>query len=176
MFAFIYLAYRMMPLLYETVPAFEETWIECLGDRGRYRMAIEDDDIRHRYHHRNTSIEDLGILDDIESLPRTTKSGPEMRTRVSRQWYLKASELAHGHGRLYHHLAILRLAGVYQKGNFPITVVSGRQNLYRLCSVRLFPSKQTHRLLHCSVVQQGYMRCLWDICSRRLCLIVKHLD
>jgi hypothetical protein len=32
-------------LLFETVPAFEETWIKCLGDLGRYRMAIEDDDI-----------------------------------------------------------------------------------------------------------------------------------
>ncbi|KAH8663270.1 hypothetical protein BGZ61DRAFT_289914, partial [Ilyonectria robusta] len=33
-----------MPLLYETVPAFEDTWIYCLGDLGRYRMAIEDHD------------------------------------------------------------------------------------------------------------------------------------
>jgi hypothetical protein len=48
MLAFIYLAYSMMTLLYETVLAFEETWIECLGDLGRYRMAIEDDDIRDR--------------------------------------------------------------------------------------------------------------------------------
>ena len=54
----------MMALLYETVPAFEDTWIECLGDlvsstlspalnrtnetKGRYRMAIEDDDQRDR--------------------------------------------------------------------------------------------------------------------------------
>ena len=37
-----------MALLSETVPAFEDTWIECLGDLGRYRMAIEDDDIRDR--------------------------------------------------------------------------------------------------------------------------------
>ena len=35
-----------MALLYETVLAFENTWIECLGDLGRYRMAIEDDDVR----------------------------------------------------------------------------------------------------------------------------------
>ena len=42
MLAFIYLAYRMMALLYGTVPAFEDTWIECLSDLGRYRMAIED--------------------------------------------------------------------------------------------------------------------------------------
>jgi hypothetical protein len=48
MLTFIYLAYYMMALLYETVPASEDTWIECLGDLGRYRMAIEDDDIRDR--------------------------------------------------------------------------------------------------------------------------------
>lgn len=41
MLAFIYLAYSMMALLYETVPAFEDTWMECLGDLRRYRMAIE---------------------------------------------------------------------------------------------------------------------------------------
>ncbi|OBT41096.1 hypothetical protein VE00_09330 [Pseudogymnoascus sp. WSF 3629] len=43
MLAFIYPAYAMMILLLETVPAFEDTWIECLGDLGRYRMAIGDD-------------------------------------------------------------------------------------------------------------------------------------
>ncbi|KAI9775610.1 MAG: hypothetical protein M1839_001011 [Geoglossum umbratile] len=48
MLAFIYLAYSMMAFLFETVPTFEDTWIECLGDLGRYRMAIEDDDIRDR--------------------------------------------------------------------------------------------------------------------------------
>jgi len=37
-----------MALLYETVPASEEIWIERLGDLGRYRMAIEDDEIRDR--------------------------------------------------------------------------------------------------------------------------------
>jgi len=40
MLTFIYLAYSMMALLYETVPAFEHTWAECLGDLGRYRMVI----------------------------------------------------------------------------------------------------------------------------------------
>lgn len=48
MLAFIYLAYSMMALLYETVPILEDTWIECLGDLGRYRMAIEDEDIHDR--------------------------------------------------------------------------------------------------------------------------------
>lgn len=46
MLAFIYLAYAMMTLLLETVPAFEDTWIECLGDLGRYRMAIRDDKVQ----------------------------------------------------------------------------------------------------------------------------------
>ena len=46
MLAFIYVAYSMMALLFKTVPNFEDTWIECLGDLGRYRMTIEDDNIR----------------------------------------------------------------------------------------------------------------------------------
>ncbi|KAK0711864.1 hypothetical protein B0H67DRAFT_493658, partial [Lasiosphaeris hirsuta] len=79
MLTFIYLAYSMMALLYETVPAFEDTWIECLGDLGRYRMAIEDDDIQDR----------------------------EVWTAISQQWYSKASDKAPTTGRLYHHLAIL---------------------------------------------------------------------
>lgn len=79
MLTFIYIAYNMMALLFETVPAFEDTWIECLGDLGRYRMAIEDDDIRDR----------------------------ETWTGVSRYWYSKASDKSPATGRLFHHLAIL---------------------------------------------------------------------
>jgi hypothetical protein len=87
MLTFLYLAYSMMALLYETVPAFEDTWIECLGDLARYRMAIEDDDIRDR----------------------------EIWTRVSRQWYSKASNKAPTIGRLYHHLAILARPNALQQ-------------------------------------------------------------
>ncbi len=36
---FIHLAYSMIALLQETVPAFDDTWIECLGDLGRYRCV-----------------------------------------------------------------------------------------------------------------------------------------
>ncbi|MCJ1405751.1 hypothetical protein MMC11_008981, partial [Xylographa trunciseda] len=79
MLAFIYIAYSMMALLYETVPTFEDTWIECLGDLGRYRMAIEDDDIRDR----------------------------EVWSGVARFWYGKAADKSPNVGRLYHHLAIL---------------------------------------------------------------------
>ena len=79
MLAFIYIAYSMVALLYETVTAFEDTWIECLGDLGRYRMAIEDDDIRDR----------------------------EVWSGVSRFWYGKAADKNPHIGRLFHHLAIL---------------------------------------------------------------------
>lgn len=79
MISFIYTAYQMMSLLYETVPAFEDTWIECLGDLGRYRMAIEDEDIRDR----------------------------ETWAGVARGWYTLAADRSPEVGRLYHHLAIL---------------------------------------------------------------------
>ena len=79
MLAFIYIAYSMMALLYETVSTFECTWIECLGDLGRYRMAIEDDDPRDR----------------------------DVWSGVARYWYSKAVDKNPNIGRLYHHLAIL---------------------------------------------------------------------
>ena len=87
MLAFIYLAYQMMALLYETVPAFEDTWIECLGDLGRYRMAIEDEDIRDR----------------------------ETWASVARSWYSKAADKNPPVGRLYHHLAILARPNALQQ-------------------------------------------------------------
>ncbi|KAI1821421.1 hypothetical protein F4861DRAFT_469487 [Xylaria intraflava] len=87
MLTFVYMAYSMLALLYETVPVFEDTWIECLGDLGRYRMAIEDDDIRDR----------------------------EVWTSVSRNWYSKASDKAPTTGRLYHHLAILARPNALQQ-------------------------------------------------------------
>ena len=79
MLAFIYIAYSMMALLYETVPTFEDTWVECLGDLGRYRMAIEADDPWDR----------------------------EIWSGVARFWYSKAADNNPNTGRLYHHLAIL---------------------------------------------------------------------
>ncbi|KAL9629167.1 MAG: hypothetical protein Q9164_006993, partial [Protoblastenia rupestris] len=79
MLAFIYIAYSMMALLFETVSTFEDTWIECLGDLGRYRMAIEDDEPKDR----------------------------EVWSGVAKYWYSKASDKSPTVGRLYHHLAIL---------------------------------------------------------------------
>lgn len=80
MFTFVCIAYNSMGLLYETIPGYVATWIECLGDLGRYRMALEDAD----------NIWDRQIWTD-----------------VSRHWYSKASDLSPEVGRLYHHLAIL---------------------------------------------------------------------
>lgn len=90
MLAFVYIAYSMMALLYETVPAFEATWIECLGDLARYRMAIEDDDIRDR----------------------------EIWSGVARFWYGKAADKNPDTGRLYHHLAILARPFTMQQLSF----------------------------------------------------------
>ncbi|TEA15028.1 Telomerase-binding protein EST1A [Colletotrichum sidae] len=103
--------YSMMALLYETVPTFEDTWIECLGDLGRYRMAIEDDDIKDR----------------------------EVWTAVSRHWYSKASDKAPTTGRLYHHLAILARPNALQQLFFytkslcvPIPFLSARESIMTL--------------------------------------------
>jgi hypothetical protein len=111
MLSFIYLSYSIMALLYETVPAFEETWIECLGDLSRYRMAIEDDDIRDR----------------------------EVWTGVSRYWYSKASEKSPTTGRLYHHLAILARPNALQQLYYytkslcvPIPFPSARESIMTL--------------------------------------------
>ncbi|KAH8798345.1 hypothetical protein F5884DRAFT_825462 [Xylogone sp. PMI_703] len=46
MFSFLHFANSMMALLYETVPAFEDVWIERLGDLGSYRAAMQNDDIQ----------------------------------------------------------------------------------------------------------------------------------
>lgn len=84
---FIYFAYHMMALLFETVPSFEDTWIECLGDLGRYRMAIEDDDPRER----------------------------DSWAGISQSWYRMAADRSPGVGRLYHHLAILARSEAFQQ-------------------------------------------------------------
>jgi hypothetical protein len=48
MLAFIYLAYQMMTSLYETVPAFRDLYLRSSDSPGRYRMAIEDEEISDR--------------------------------------------------------------------------------------------------------------------------------
>ena len=111
MLTFIYMAYGLMALLYETVTAFEDTWVECLGDLARYRMAIEDSDIKDR----------------------------ETWTGVARSWYSLASEKAPTTGRLYHHLAILARPNAIQQLYFytkslcvPIPFPSARESVMTL--------------------------------------------
>ena len=79
MLAFISIAYSMTTLLFETVPMSEDTWIECLGDLGRYRMALEDD----KPHDKET----------FES--------------ISRYWYQSAEWKPAHTSRLFAHLQIL---------------------------------------------------------------------
>ncbi|KAM7182916.1 hypothetical protein V8F33_013921 [Rhypophila sp. PSN 637] len=99
-----------MALLYETVPAFEDTWIECLGDVGRYRMGIEDDNIRDR----------------------------ETWTSVSRHWYSKASDKAPTTGRFYHHLekVVEDILGCFGQ---PVVVVKPHSAIYQVSTQLLTP-------------------------------------
>ncbi len=87
MLSFVYLAYSMMALLMESVPSFEETWIECLGDLARYRMAIEEADLRDR----------------------------EVWAGVARMWYDKAADKSPNVGRIQHHLAVLARPNIVQQ-------------------------------------------------------------
>ena len=87
MLSFVYLAYSMMALLMESVPSFLETWIECLGDLARYRMAIEEADLRDR----------------------------EIWSNVARLWYNKAADRSPNVGRIQHHLAVLARPNIVQQ-------------------------------------------------------------
>lgn len=130
---FLYLAYSMMALLYETVPAFEETWAECLGDLARYRMAIEEEDIRDR----------------------------EVWTEVSKQWYLQLSDTQPATGRLYHHLAILARPNAFQQLflygkalSVPKPFTAARESILTLFRPVL-DAKQSKR---CSPVAMAYFK------------------
>jgi len=48
MFAFIYIIYLIIALLYKIVLIFKDTWIECFNNLGRYRIIIKNNDIRGR--------------------------------------------------------------------------------------------------------------------------------
>lgn len=87
MLAFVYLAYSMMALLMESVPSFVETWIECLGDLARYRMAIEEVDLRDR----------------------------EIWSGCAKMWYEKAADKSPNVGRIQHHLAVLARPNIVQQ-------------------------------------------------------------
>ncbi|KAJ5360408.1 DNA/RNA-binding domain E.t1.c1-type [Penicillium concentricum] len=87
MLDFIYLSYSMITLLLESVPGFRETWIECLGDLARYRMAVEELDKKDR----------------------------ELWAGVSRYWYNQDADQSPENGRIQHHLAVLARPDVLQQ-------------------------------------------------------------
>ena len=89
MLAFVVLSYQMMALLFETVPCFTDTWIECLGDLARYRMAIEDDREMHA-----------------------------VWGGVAARWYTLASDRHPDIGRLYHHLGILERPSMHKLASY----------------------------------------------------------
>ncbi|KAI5362473.1 putative tetratricopeptide-like helical domain superfamily, DNA/RNA-binding domain, Est1-type [Septoria linicola] len=123
MLAFIYLAYQMMALLFETVPSFTDTWIECLGDLARYRMAIEEEKEAH-----------------------ATWGG------VAARWYTMASDRHPAIGRLYHHLGILERPSLrkfcfYSKSlTCVIPFTNARDSLSTLCG----PIVQDEQTIHSS--------------------------
>ncbi|KAJ0426996.1 hypothetical protein BJY00DRAFT_5378 [Aspergillus carlsbadensis] len=87
MLTFIHLAYSTMTLLLETAPAFEESWIECLGDIARYRMLVEEADFREQ----------------------------EVWVRIARYWYNEAADKNPDVGRIQHHLAVLGRPDIVQQ-------------------------------------------------------------
>lgn len=151
MISFIYTAYQILSLLYETVPAFKNTWIECLGDLARYRMAIEDEDVSAR----------------------------ENWTNVSRFWYIKAVNNTPEVGRLYHHLAILArpnaLQQLYFFGRSLISIqvfASARESILTLFNIFLGQSEapshisqldgyyvKAHALLFMKEQPEEFMKC-----------------
>lgn len=79
MLSYINFAYSMMSLLRETVPKYQSTWAEALGNLSEYSMK-------------------LGILDVEER---------EVWTKTARSWYTKAADVNPDVGRIQYHLAIL---------------------------------------------------------------------
>jgi hypothetical protein len=140
MLTFIYMAYSMMTLLLESVRAFEETWIECLGDLARYRMAVEEVDLRDR----------------------------EVWAGVARYWYNKAADKNPDVGRIQHHLAVLARPDIVQQlfyytkslvtvHSFPST----RESIPSLFNPLLHAPKAQHHypLLAAFVLAHGYLFC-----------------
>lgn len=77
----------MVTLLKESVPSFIETRIEYLGDLARYRMAIEDLDLRDK----------------------------EIWSNVARTWYNEAANKSPNGGRIQHHLAVLARPNIVEQ-------------------------------------------------------------
>lgn len=77
MISFVYPAYQMMTLLYETVPSLENTWMGFLRDFSPFMAAVEGPGDR------------------------------EVWTGVAEEWASKIPDLMPNRGELYHHMALL---------------------------------------------------------------------
>lgn len=87
MLMFIHLAYSTMTLLLQIAPAFEDNWIECLGDISRYRLSLEDSNSPER----------------------------AVWVGIARYWYNRAADKNPGVGRIQHHLAVLAWPDIVQQ-------------------------------------------------------------
>ncbi|KTW28179.1 hypothetical protein T552_02038 [Pneumocystis carinii B80] len=85
--SYILFSYSQITVLLETASTFKNEWMECLGDLARYRMAIEEIDMKTKNHWSN----------------------------ISKYWYIKVLMNLPTLGRLYHHLAILSKDNILKK-------------------------------------------------------------
>ncbi|OOF92758.1 hypothetical protein ASPCADRAFT_210022 [Aspergillus carbonarius ITEM 5010] len=138
MLSFIYYAYSMITLMLESVPAFEDTWIECLGDLSRYRMAVEESDLRER----------------------------ESWAGVARSWYNRAADRNPNVGRIQHHLAVLARPDVtqqlfyYTRSLVSVHPFAGtRESIFLLFNPFLRGPQAIHRLplVSAFVAAHGYL-------------------
>ena len=114
MCSFIFIAYHMIALLLETVPALELHWLEQLGHLANWRATIEP----------------------IHSEERKTWLS------ISESWYSRAVDLCPSIGRLYHHHAALvrsrSLQQLYYYGKCLICVEifpKARQSLHEITAL-----------------------------------------
>ncbi|KFY96774.1 hypothetical protein V500_02324 [Pseudogymnoascus sp. VKM F-4518 (FW-2643)] len=143
MLAFINYAYSTMTLFLETVLAFKDTWLENLGNLGRYRMDIEDDNEdegRRRRKKQNLS-EDEDVDEDDASV-----RDREVWAHVARRWYLESSNRSPITGRLYYHLAtlaypdaLLQLLYYGKSLAVPVPFTAARESIMALFELTLNP-------------------------------------
>lgn len=99
MLTFIHIVYFMMALLYETLSAFENTWIECLSNLNQYYMIIKNDN------HHNCQI----------------------WLEISHFWYWKAVNSDSTIDCLYHHLIILVCTYTFKQLNLYVRSLTSVQ-------------------------------------------------
>ncbi|KAB8213474.1 hypothetical protein BDV33DRAFT_210171 [Aspergillus novoparasiticus] len=87
MLTYIYLAYSMLTLLLQTVPALEQAWVECLGNLSRYGVIIEN----------------RGLVDG------------EIWVGIARDWFNKAADQSPDVGRIQHCLGVLAWSDMVQQ-------------------------------------------------------------